>query len=104
MQARPGKQEIHMKVQPNRMHWLLNNNDSPQRPPQGSGPGGRPGGPTQQKRPSRLNLWLLILFAVMAVIYLYQYFNASSTSSSAPQRDELTYTQFYNQINAGNIK
>ena len=94
-----------MKIQPATMHWLLNNNDSPQRSqPQGSGPGGRPSGPSQQKRPSRLNLWLLILFAVMAVIYLYQYFNASSNTSSTPPRDELTYTQFYDQINADNVK
>lgn len=95
-----------MEIQPATKLWLLNNNDSPQRSQrQGpGGPGGRPGGPTQPKRSSRLNIWLLIIFAVMAVIYLYQYFNANNTSSNAPQRDELTYTQFYEQINAGNIK
>jgi cell division protease FtsH len=89
-----------------RIHWLLNNNNSPQRQQQqGPGRGGRPGGQSPQNRPSMFNRWLLIIFAVMIIVYLYQYFNASNNSSSStPQRDQLTYTQFYDQINAGNIK
>ncbi len=89
-----------------RTHWLLNNNNSPQRQQLDPGRNGRsgPGGQSPQNRPSMLNRWLLIIFVVMIGVYLYQYFSASSSSSSAPQRDQLTYTQFYDQINAGNIK
>src|SRR5579885_3685485 len=103
--SRPRKQVIGMGIPLARTHWLLNNNNSPQRqqldPRNGrSGPGGQ----SPQNRPSMLNRWLLIIFVVMIGVYLYQYFSASSSSSSAPQRDQLTYTQFYDQINAGNIK
>ncbi len=87
--------------------WLLNNNNSPQRQQQQDpGRGGRPGGQSPQNGsgPSMLNRWLLIIFVVMIVVYLFQYFNTSSSSSSTPQRDQLSYTQFYEQINKSNIK
>ncbi len=87
--------------------WLLNNNNLPQRQQQDQGPNGRSGGGGQspQKGPSMLNRWLLIIFVVMIVVYLFQYFNtSSSTNSSTPPRDQLTYTEFYEQIDAGNIK
>src|SRR5579884_3545908 len=104
--SRPRKQVIGMGIPLARTHWLLNNNNSPQRQQLDPGRNGRsgPGGQSPQNRPSMLNRWLLIIFVVMIGVYLYQYFSASSSSSSAPQRDQLTYTQFYDQINAGNIK
>src|SRR5579883_824728 len=104
--SRPRKQVIGMGIPLARTHWLLNNNNSPQRQQLDPGRNGRsgPGGQSPQNRPSMLNRWLLIIFVVMIGVYLYQYFSASSSSSSTPQRDQLTYTQFYDQINAGNIK
>ena len=50
-----------------------------------------------------LNRWLLIIVLVMLAIYAYSYFN-SSNNANAPQRDELSYNAYYDQINAGNIK
>src|SRR5947209_16387365 len=92
-----------MKKQPANMHWLQNNNNSPQRQQNQMRPG--PGGSPNGQRPrgsSSINRWLLIIVALMLGIYLYQYF--SSSNSSTPQRAELTYSDFYTQINAGNIK
>ena len=39
----------------------------------------------------------------MLAVYIYQYFNSSNNTSS-PQRDEISYSTFYEQINSGNIK
>src|SRR5438094_326364 len=80
--------------------WLQNNNNNtPQRPNQlRPGPGGRPNG-TSPQGGSSLNRWLLIMLA----IYGYSYLNSGNSTNSS-QRQELTYNQFYEQINAGNIK
>ena len=94
-----------MEKQPANMHWLQNNNNTPQRQQNQMrpGPGNRPNGQPPQRGMSSINRWLLIIVALMLGIYLYQYFNASNNSSSS-QRAELTYSNFYNQITVGNIK
>src|SRR5215471_11203635 len=67
------------------------------------GPGGRQNGQSPQKGISPLNRWLLVIVLMMLGIFLYQFFNNNSNSNT-PQRDELSYSDFYYQINAGNIK
>ncbi len=91
-----------MDRQPGNMHWLQNNNDRQQMRP---GQGGRPNGQGPQKRPSNsLNRWLLLIVAVMLVVYIFNSFNASNSNSNAPQSLDLTYNQFYQQIQDKNIK
>jgi len=93
--------------QPTNIQRLQNNNNNLNNGPQRQqnqlrpGPGGRPNG--QAPRGSRLNTWLLAIVVVMLVIYLYNFFSSSNNSSSS-QRAELSYSQFYDQINKGNIK
>src|SRR6266704_2659921 len=93
--------------QPTNIQRLQNNNNNLNNGPQRQqnqlrpGPGGRPNG--QTPRGSRLNTWLLAIVVVMLVIYLYNFFSSSNNSSSS-QRAELSYSQFYDQINKGNIK
>src|SRR5579875_1810926 len=101
-----------MKQEPASKLWLQNNNNLPpqrqqnqQRP--NMGPGGRPT-PNNGQQPgnggmSSLNRWLLIIVVLMLGIYLYQFFSTNN-SSSTPTTDELTYSDFYNQIYTGNIK
>ncbi len=92
-----------MDKQPVNMHWLQNNNNkSPQRQQNQLGPGGRPNGQTPQRGPG-INRWLLIIVLVMLGIYAYSYLNPANTSNTS-NRDELTYSSFYSQINDGNIK
>jgi cell division protease FtsH len=100
-----------MKQEPASKLWLQNNNNMPQRQQNqqrpNMGPGGRPN-PNNGQQPNRggmssLNRWLLIIVVLMLGIYLYQFFS-SNNSSSTPTTDELTYSDFYSQISAGNIK
>jgi cell division protease FtsH len=90
-----------MEKQPANVLWLQNNNNSPQRQPNQlrQGPNGQP----KQKGISPLNRWLLVIVLMMLGIFLFQIFNNNS-SSNTPQRAELTYSNLYNQINAGNVK
>ncbi len=93
-----------MDRQPANMHWLQNNNERPTRRP--TDPTGRPtpnGQTTPPKRGSSLNRWLLILVAVMVAVYLYSYFNFNA-NTTAPARTELSYSDFYTQIDNKNIK
>ncbi|MBV9229135.1 MAG: ATP-dependent zinc metalloprotease FtsH, partial [Chloroflexi bacterium] len=93
-----------MDRQPGNKHWLQNNND---RPPTRQGPPGRPNsnGQTPQKGPgSNINRWLLLIVGIMLVVYIYNYFSANTSTSSTPQAVELSYTDFYTQINNKNIK
>jgi cell division protease FtsH len=87
------------------MHWLQNNNNMPQRQQNQlrPGPGGRPNGQQPNRGISPLNRWLLIIVLVMLGIFVYQFLNNNSNSNS-PQRAELKYSDFYNQIKAGNVK
>ncbi|GAC1649380.1 MAG: ATP-dependent zinc metalloprotease FtsH [Ktedonobacteraceae bacterium] len=91
-----------MDRQPANMHWLQNNNERSRRP---IDPTGRPtpNGQTPPKRGSSLNRWLLVLVAVMVAVYLYSYFNFNANTTT-PARTELTYSDFYTQINQKNIK
>jgi len=92
-----------MDKQPANIHWLQNNNNkSPQRQQNQLGPGGRPNGQTPQRSPG-INRWLLIIVLVMLGIYAYSFLNPANTSNTS-NRDELTYSTFYSQINDGNIK
>jgi cell division protease FtsH len=67
------------------------------------GPGSRPNGQQPRRGISPLNRWLLIIVLVMLGIFLYQFLNSNSNSNSQ-QRAELGYSDFYNQIKAGNVK
>jgi cell division protease FtsH len=94
-----------MEKQPANIYWLQNNNNNtPQRqqnqmrPGQGGRPNGQP-----PRGMSSINRWLLIIVALMLGIYLYQYFSSSNNSSTS-QRTQLYYSDFYNQIQAGNVK
>ncbi|MBA2396699.1 MAG: ATP-dependent metallopeptidase FtsH/Yme1/Tma family protein [Ktedonobacteraceae bacterium] len=91
-----------MSKQPENRYWLQNNNER-QQPRQG--PSGRPNGQTPQTRPSNnLNRWLMLVVGILLVVYIVNWFNSTSQSNSTPQRVELTYTQFYNQIATKNVK
>ncbi|HEX4716260.1 MAG TPA: ATP-dependent zinc metalloprotease FtsH, partial [Ktedonobacteraceae bacterium] len=98
-----------MENVPAKKFWLQNNNGNtpgprPQNQPrqnQGQGPDGQP-----PKRSSMfsLNRWLLIIVILMLGVYLFQFFNNASTNNNTPQRVELQYSSFYQQIDKGNIK
>ncbi len=92
-----------MDRQPANMHWLQNSND---RQPSRTDPGGRPNpnGQTPPKRSLNLNRWLLVLVVVMLAVYIYNYFNINANNNNTPSRDEISYSEFYNQINQKNIK
>src|SRR6266704_3709300 len=94
-----------MEQQPANVLWLQNNNNSPQRQQNQlrPGSGGRQNGQPPQKGISPLNRWLLVIVLMMLGIFLYQFFNNNS-SSNTPPRDELSYSDFYNQIYTGNVK
>jgi len=81
--------------------WLQNNNNSPQRQQNQYRPG--PNGQPKQRGISPLNRWLLVIVLMMLGIFLFQIFNNNS-SSNTPQRAELSYSDMYNQIKAGNVK
>ena len=92
-----------MDTKPGKTRWLQNRNDrQPVRPGPG---GGRPNGQNQQK-PSGggLNRWLWLLVGIMLALFIFNYVNNSNQSASSPQRDELSYTQFYQQIQQKNVK
>src|SRR5689334_17327801 len=99
---RPRKQVRHMDRQPGNKHWLQNSND---RPPTSPGSGGRPNGQNQQPRPGGgINRWLWLLVGIMLALFIFNYINNSNQSASSPQRVELSYTDFYQQIQKQNIK
>jgi cell division protease FtsH len=86
-----------------RILWLQNKNDTPgSRQPNSMRPNQGPDGQSPQRGSSSLNRWLLVIVLLMLGVYLFQFFN--STNTSTPQRVELKYSQFYQQINSGNIK
>ncbi|GLV58569.1 ATP-dependent zinc metalloprotease FtsH [Dictyobacter sp. S3.2.2.5] len=92
-----------MEKPPENVYWLQNGNDRQQqtRP----GPTGRPNGQTPQQRPSNsLNKWLLALVGIMLALYIYSIFSNNFGTGSNTQRQELSYTDFINQIQANNVK
>jgi cell division protease FtsH len=95
-----------MDKKPANIHWLQNNNNNAPRRQQNQfrpGPGTSPNGQPPQRGISPLNRWLLVIVLLMLGIFLFQFFN-NNNNSSAQQRDELNYSDFYIQINAGNVK
>src|SRR5215469_15792999 len=84
----------------NRDRLQNNNEKSPN-------PTGRPtpnGQRTQQSRPSNnLNKWLFLLVSVMLIIWLYNYLTTSFNSSNTSQL-EMTYSDYYKQVEQGNVK
>ena len=93
-----------MKKEPANHYWLQNNNNMPprQQNQMRPGPGGRPNGQPPQRGISSMNRWLLIIVLVMLGIYLYQFLSANNNSSSQSQVKQLSYSDFYNEIKAGN--
>ncbi len=90
-----------MDNKPGKQYWLQNNNERPQRPPSGS----PNGGPTPPKRSgNNLTRWLLALVGILVVFYVFSFINNANTSTTAQQTNIITYTDFYTQINAKNIK
>ncbi|MBE3558996.1 MAG: ATP-dependent zinc metalloprotease FtsH [Ktedonobacteraceae bacterium] len=93
-----------MDRQPGNTDWLQNNDRQQLRP----GPPRRPDRQTPQNRTpgggggSNLNRWLLFIVGVMLIVYIYTYFSSSPTSNT-PQSVELTYNEFYQQIDQRNI-
>lgn len=91
-----------MENKPVTTHWLQNNNERPQqqlRP----GPSGRPNGSGQQQRPSNtLNRWLLLLVVIMLTLFIFNYIN-NLNQGNTPPRVDLNYTEFYQQIDTGNV-
>jgi len=94
-----------MDKEPANRYWLQNNNMPPRQQNQmRPGPGGRPNGQPPQRGMSSVNRWLLIIVLVMLGIYLYQFLSANNNSSNQSQIKQLSYSDFYKEINAGNIK
>jgi len=95
-----------MENPPANIHWLQNNNGNTPgsrppnqpRPNSGQGPNGQP-----PQRVSSINRWLLIIVLLMLGVYLFQFFNSPGTNSAAT-RVEMLYSQFYQQIQSGNVK
>jgi len=80
---------------------LQNSND---RQPLRPGSSNRPNGQPSQQRPSNnLNKWLVMIVGIMLIIYIYTYFNSTLTSNS-PSQVELSYTDFYKQVEQKNVK
>src|SRR5438270_1766900 len=95
-----------MDKQPaNLLRLQNNNNNTPGRQPNQPrpGPGGRPNGQLGQGGPSGLNRWLLVIVLVMLGIYAYSFFTQNNNNNTN-QIDQLAYSAYYDQINAGNIK
>jgi cell division protease FtsH len=91
-----------MDKQPGNRYWLQNSNDRQQARP---GPGGRNNGQTPQPRPSGgINRWLWLLVGIMLALFIFNYVNNSNQNANSPQRAELSYTQFYNEIQKDNVK
>ena len=69
-----------------------------------SGSDGRPNGQPFHQRPSNnLNKWLVLIVGIMLIVYIYNYFN-STVITSAPQQVELSYADFYKQVERKNVK
>src|SRR2546425_2118022 len=90
-----------MERRPTTRLWLQNNTNNQQRQQNQLRPNSGPNG--QAPRSSSMNRWILIIIVALLSIYAYNYFISNNNTSSS-QRDELTYSQFYDQVNSGNIK
>ena len=94
--------EFAMEKPPENVYRLQNGND---RQPTRPGPTGRPNGQTPPQRPSNsINKWWLIIVGVMLVVYIYTIVSNNFGSNSGTQPQQLSYSDFYAQVNANNIK
>ena len=94
-----------MHKEPANILWLQNNNNNtPQRQQNQLRPSGRQNGQTPQGGgSSNLNRWLLVIVLVMLGIYAYSFFSQNNNNNTN-QVDQITYSAYYDQINAGHIK
>jgi cell division protease FtsH len=94
-----------MHKEPANILWLQNNNNNtPQRQQNQLRPSGRQNGQTPQGGgSSNLNRWLLVIVLVMLGIYAYSFFSQNNNNNTN-QVDQITYSAYYNQIDAGHIK
>lgn len=94
-----------MHNEPANILWLQNNNNNtPQRQQNQMRPSGRQNGQTPPGGgSSNLNRWLLIIVLVMLGIYAYSFFSQNNNSNTS-QVDQITYSTYYDLINAGKIK
>src|SRR6266516_1949081 len=93
-----------MHKEPANILWLQNNNNTPQRQHNQLRPSGRQNGQTPQGGgSSNLNRWLLVIVLVILGIYAYSFFSQNSNNNTN-QVDQITYSAYYDQINAGHIK
>ncbi len=93
-----------MHKEPANILWLQNNNNTPQRQQNQLRPSGRQNGQTPQGGgSSNLNRWLLVIVLVMLGIYAYSFFSQNNNNNTN-QVDQITYSAYYDQINAGHIK
>ena len=93
-----------MHKEPANILWLQNNNNTPQRQQNQLRPGGRQNGQTPQGgSSSNLNRWLLVIVLAMLGIYAYSFFSQNN-NNNRNQVDQITYSTYYDQINAVNIK
>src|SRR3989442_56923 len=92
-----------MDKKPENKQWRKKKKMPPQQQKQIRHGPGDPNRPPPQRGIAPLNRWLLVIVLLMLGIFLYQVFN-NNNNSNTPPRDELSYSSFYNQINAGNVK
>jgi len=94
-----------MHKEPANILWLQNNNNNtPQRQQNQLRPSGRQNGQTPQGGgSSNLNRWLLVIVLVMLGIYAYSFFSQNNNNNTN-QVDQITYSAYYDQINAEHIK
>ena len=93
-----------MHKEPANILWLQNNNNTPQRQQNQLRPSGRQNGQTPQGGgSSNLNRWLLVIVLVMLGIYAYSFFSQNNNNNTN-QVDQITYSAYYDQINAEHIK
>jgi cell division protease FtsH len=93
-----------MHEEPAKVLWLQNNNhnNTPGQQNQ-QRPGGRPNGQPSPRGGTSLNRWLLIIVLAMLGIYAYSFFTQNNSSNTS-QIDQITYSSFYDHIDAGDIK
>jgi cell division protease FtsH len=90
-----------MDKKPGNRYWLQNSNDRQKARPNNE----RPGGQNQSPRPSNtLNRWLWLLVGIMLTLFIFNFINNTNQNASQSDRNDLSYTEFYEQIRKDNIK
>jgi cell division protease FtsH len=93
-----------MHEEPAKVLWLQNNNNNNTPGQQNQQrPGARPNGQPSPRGGASLNRWLLIIVLAMLGIYAYSFFTQNNSSNTG-QVDQITYSSFYNFIDARDIK